>query len=416
VQWLQLARVPPDSTRAHAAAADFPGKADAPSVMQSLELDASVPGWRSTGLYANPGSRIVVQLGEDAMHAGLRLRIGAHSDELWRQDVWRRMPAVTREFALDAQSTTTASAFGGLVYVVVPEGCKLGRVRLVIRGGIPAPHYVLGATSDDEWRAAKKRPAPWAELASAKLVITVPSRVVRELDDPKSLMVFWDRVLDAQAELAGIPAARPRPERFVLDRQISAGYMHSGYPIMTHDDVAELVVDRARLETGDEIWGFVHELGHNLQVDDWTFEGAGEVTNNVFAVYAIEQTCELAPGHRGHEAVNSPPSVAAYLARGARFDEWQREPFLALQTYLQVQRAFGWEPFRAVFAEYGRLTEAERPHDDAAKRDQWLTRLSRACGKNLGPYFRAWGLPISEEAEKTVAELPEWLPDDWPRK
>lgn len=415
-QWILLSRVPPDSTRAHASAADFPGSAAAEPALQSLEIDGNVPGWHSTGLWANPGARVAVQLPREATSAGLRLRIGAHQDELWHHDAWRRMPAVTREFALAAESTTSANPFGGLVYVVVPDGKHLGRIRLVVRGAIPAPLFVLGETSNDDWRALRRRPAPWAELASSKLVITVPSRVVRELDDPKSLMVFWDRVLDAQAELAGIAAARPRPERFVLDRQIGGGYMHSGYPIMTHLDVAEVVVDRARLETGEQIWGFVHELGHNLQVGDWTFEGTGEVTNNLFSVYAIEKACKPAPGRRGHAAVDSPPSVAAYLERGARFEEWKAEPFLALQTYLLVQQAFGWEPFQAVFAEYSRLAPAERPKDDAEKRDQWMVRLSRATQRDLGPYFEAWGIPISPAARASVAELPDWLPEGWPAR
>ncbi|MCC6405757.1 MAG: hypothetical protein IT453_01230 [Planctomycetes bacterium] len=415
-QWIQLARVPPDSTRAHASAAEFPGSVTAESTLQSLELDLNVPGWHSTGLWANPGARIVVQLPSEVTAAGLRVRIGAHQDELWDHDAWRRMPAITREFPLAAESTTAANPFGGLVYVVAPEDKHIGRVRLVVRGAIQAPLYVLGETNNDEWRAQRRRPGPWAELASSKLVISVPSRVVRELDDPKSLMVFWDRVLDAQAELAGISAARPRPERFVLDRQIGGGYMHSGYPIMTHLDVAEVVVDRARLETGEEIWGFVHELGHNLQVDDWTFEGTGEVTNNVFSVYSIEKTCKLAPGRRGHGGVDAPPSIAAYLERGARFEEWKEDPFLALQTYLLVQAEFGWEPFRAVFAEYAALPDAERPKTEADKRDQWMVRLSRAVGKDLGPYFQAWGVPVSAEARQSVAELDDWMPASWPTK
>lgn len=419
-QWTIACRTNADSVRPHAAASDFPGSVDARIEMQAVELDGSVTGWRSLGLWANPGARVTVQLSATALSAGLSVRIGSHSDELWHHDEWKRMPAVTREFPLVAESTTCASPFGGLVYLVVPPGAKSrlppGPVRVVLRGVVPAPHFVLGETSDEAWRAARKRPAPWAELASSRLVLTVPSRVVRDLDDPRGLMEFWDRVLDAQAELAGIPAARPRPERFVLDRQIAGGYMHSGYPIMTHLDVAELAVDRARLESGEELWGFVHELGHNLQIGDWTFEGTGEVTNNLFSLYAIEKTCKLAPGRRGHDAVSSPPSVAAYLERGAKFDEWKREPFLALQTYTLVQAEFGWEPFRAVFAEYAKLADAERPRSDAQKRDQWLVRLSRAIGRDLGPYFEAWGVPTSAEARALVAELEDWLPATWPKR
>lgn len=39
--------------------------------------------------------------------------------------------------------------------------------------------------------------------------------------------------MDSAADLASLPTrSRPRAERVVLDVQISAGWLHSGYPIM----------------------------------------------------------------------------------------------------------------------------------------------------------------------------------------
>ena len=90
----------------------------------------------------------------------------------------------------------------------------------------------------------RTRPAPWAELETGKVVLTLPSSVVRDLDDPADVMDFWDDVMDCCAELAAISPERERPERYVADVQISAGYMHAGYPIMTHLDIAETMVDK----------------------------------------------------------------------------------------------------------------------------------------------------------------------------
>jgi len=403
----------PGAIEAHPAASDFPGLAGTPGITQELELDTALDGWLSTGLWADAGVAVTVELPPEALQAGLRLRIGAHADTLWHLDEWRRMPAITREFALTGAQTTVASAFGGALYLVVPEGCTLGLLRLTLRGAVPAPHFVLGRTTPEAWRAARRHPAPWAELEGKHLVLSVPARVVRELADPTALLEFWDRVLEAQAELAARPRTGLRPERFVLDRQISAGYMHSGYPIMTHLDVAEAVVDLEGLRTGRHMWGFVHELGHNLQRPAWTFEGTGEVTNNLFALYAIEKLCTLPAGQRGHEAVDSPPDLAAFRARGAPFDEWKSEPFLALRTFTLLQETFGWEPFRQFFAEHEALPHAQRPRTDDAKRDQWLTRLSRLVEHDLGPYFTACGLPTSAAARAEVAALPDGWPAGW---
>jgi hypothetical protein len=417
VQLERMRRTEMSKLTAHPAAADFPGDVEATPVVRMVQIDASVSGWHSTGLYARPGARIELELPAAARQRGLRGRIGCHADSLWHLDAWKRMPEVTTEFALERESTLAISPFGGLVYVVAPEGCTLGTIDVQIRGAIPAPLFTAGKTSLDEWRASiRARPGPWAELESSKLVITVPSSAVRALEDPAALMAFWDRVLDAQAELVGIDAHRPRPERFVCDRQISAGYMHSGYPVMMHLDVPELLVSLPRLESGEEIWGFVHELGHNLQRPEWTFDGTGEVTNNVIALYAIEKCCKLPEGKHGHGGVDSPPSFEAYSSRGAKFGEWKSDPFLALSMYVQLRRGFGWEPFRRVFGEYRDLGQYERPQSDDERRDQWLVRMSRATGKNLGPFFETWGVPTSEAARRTLADLPEWMPEGFPKR
>ncbi|NIR01199.1 MAG: hypothetical protein GTN78_13535, partial [Gemmatimonadales bacterium] len=74
----------------------------------------------------------------------------------------------------------------------------------------------------------------------------------------------------------------------------------------------------------------------------------------------------------------------------------------------------GWDAYKRVFAEYRGLPESERPKTDADKRDQWLMRFSRAVGKNLGPFFTAWGIPTSQEARASLSDLPTWLPENFP--
>ena len=60
------------------------------------------------------------------------------------------------------------------------------------------------------------------------------------------------RPVPAQDELACTASERKRPERYAADIQISAGYMHSGYPIMTHLDAP--LVEVLWIET-DEPYG-----------------------------------------------------------------------------------------------------------------------------------------------------------------
>jgi hypothetical protein len=34
----------------------------------------------------------------------------------------------------------------------------------------------------------------------------------------------------------------------------------------------------------------------------------------------------------------------------------------------------------------------------------------------MGPFFEAWGIPTSEDARKSIAELPEWMPEGFEGK
>ncbi len=413
-------RTPAKMITAHPAANEFPGAIanNAARVERTIEVNFHTPDWHSTGLYVPPGEVVTITIDEDG--SGCRARIGCHTDTLWHHRDWKRVPDISREFPLKRGTNEIASAFGGLLYIDVPrqkvpdrrDGIfKERSAQVHISGAVEAPRFVLGKTTDEAWKTIRNAPAPWGELASNKIIVSVPSSALRSHENPAALMEFWDKISDAHAALATIPTPPPRPHRFVPDVQISAGYMHSGYPIMTHLDAIDDMTTLSRLKTGP--WGLLHELGHNHQEGEWTFDGTGEVTCNLFALHAIDTICERETG-RGHPGVDKPPSLADYLKEGADFRMWKRDPFLALHMYVQMETAFGWETFKKVFAEYRDLPRSERPDTEEEKRDQWMIRFSKTCGKNLGPFFQAWGVPTSEAARKSIAELPVWMPEDWP--
>lgn len=382
---------------------------------RTIEINTAQPGWHSTGMYAPPGLTMRVDLPESARSLNLRVRIGCHTDELWHLDTWKRMPSISIERTVNEEKNALITPYGGMVYVVVPDGCEPRNISVVVHGCYDAPSYKLGETKLEDWMGTiRNNIAPWAELATDKVILSVPSSAVRTHDDPQALMTMWDRILDAAADLAAMPRQRTRPERYVADVQISAGYMHAGYPIMTHLDAVEDMVDASRLAKGS--WGLFHELGHNHQSPDWTFDGTVEVTCNLFSLYICETVCGMAPS-TGHPALeNRDDTIGRYLARGAKFEEWKREPFTALIMYMQLREAFGWEAYKKVFAEYRALPDADRPKTDEAKRDQWMVRFSRAVGKDLGPFFTAWGVPTSQGARDSIAELPDWMPEGFPPK
>jgi len=411
----------PTQIKAHPSAASFPGSVPekAPRVAKTFDLDTKAPNWHGSGLYAAPGEAVTVEIPQTAVQAGLGVRIGCHTDTLWHLEKWERFPEISTYAALKTTKTTVCNPFGGTIYIDVPERCQLGSVEVKVSNAVDAPRFVRGKTSLEEWqKTIRNNPGPWAELEGNLVILSVPSTSVRDLDNPEALMAYWDKVMEACYTVYAAPK-RNRPERYCVDRQISAGYMHSGYPIMTFEDVAKTFCDLPKLkQKGSHLWGFYHEMGHNFQEGSWTFEGTGEVTNNLFSVYGQEAVVGLTKDEFGlaHPALKEPDStnrLRKYLADGAKFSTWQDDPFLALTMYLQLRKAFGWEPMTRVFESY---RKGPQPRTEMDRHDEWMVRMSKSVGKNLGPFFDAWGVPVTQKAKDSIKELPSWMPSDWPKQ
>ena len=398
---------PLDQLKPHPYAAAFPGlppKA-AKATQKTIPIDTSTLRWHSTGLFAPAGSVIRVTVPQQAVRKRLHVRIGAHKDTLWHKDRWNRAPEITREFPITERVTEAGSGFGGLVYIVVPKDCKLGTIEVKIDGAVTAPLYIHGETTLTEWRKSRRAPGPWAELASKKFIITVPSAAIRRLNRPDEVMEFWDLVLDACADLATIPHERPYPERFVTDAQISAGYMHAGYPIMAPiQPLAKEILDVETLKQKGN-WGVYHEIGHNHQQREWTWDGLGEVTVNLFSMYVYDT---INPGAKQHNMVQ--PIKLVEMSREFESKGKLEGPWPQLMPYIQLKKAFGWEPYKKVFAEYRALPESEKPKSLQARKDEWLIRFSRAVNKDLGPFYDYWKIGVSDAAKLKVQDLPKWTP------
>uniref|UniRef100_G1RLV1 TRPM8 channel associated factor 2 n=1 Tax=Nomascus leucogenys TaxID=61853 RepID=G1RLV1_NOMLE len=325
--------------------------------------------WVSTGLYLLEGQNAEVSLSEAAACAGLRVQIGCHTDDLTKARKLSRAPVVTHQCCMDRTERSVSCLWGGLLYIIVPKGSQLGPVSVTIRGAVPAPYYKLGKTSLEEWkRQMQENLAPWGELATDNIILTVPTTNLQALKDPEPVLRLWDEMMEAVARLAAEPFPFCCPERIVADVQISAGWMHSGYPIMCHLESVKEIINEADMRSRG-VWGPIHELGHNQQ----------------------------RPPERERR-------IKAHLGKGAPLCDWN--VWTALETYLQLQEAFGWEPFTQLFAEYQTLSHL--PKDNTSRMNLWVKKFSEKVKKNLVPFFEAWGWPIQKEVADSLASLPEW--------
>jgi hypothetical protein len=409
----------------------FPGDvaANAPRITQTLSIPVKVgtqglsdppPVFHrphTTGLYVPAGEKVTITISEDIAKQNLKAQIGVHSNDITHLDEYKRIPLdLTTTFDLEKKETQVYSPYGGLLLINIPDNTKLRSVDVTIKGAVKAPYFKLGETSEQEWNASiRNNPAPWAELATDNIVLTVPSYRIRNLSNPVELMRFWDEVMDADADLAIIDKKRVHKERIIVDSDMAFGYMFTDLDrIVVPDDAScELMLDEAGLR-GKGSWGAFHELGHRHQFRELNFPGTGEVTVNLYTMYVYDKV--LHKGMYNHEGMETEAlmlkAVKNYLDNNPTFDKWCNDPFLALSMYTQIINAFGWDAIKAAHTSYRNLPKDQYPTADQAKTDLWFNTICKATNSNLSRFFEVWKVPVSDEAKQTVKGYKVWFPKE----
>jgi len=383
----------------------------------------------STGLYAVPGQYIEIDVPSGVDVKNLKVQIGAHSDRLNTRSAnsqpWSRMPIITKVQELSKGKNRIASPFGGLIYITYPPREASWEGDITINHAIASPRFILGKTTDEEWKAQlAANKAPWGEMASENMIITLADEDLQQVTNPSEVMKLWDLIVGGEMDLAQIKMPFYRAQRMVVDIQISAGAMHSGYPFMTYHspssptssiDVAANPAVLMKPSKGGANWGFFHELGHNMQNLDWVFGGTTEVSNNFFSLYMFDRL--LGGRDDAHSAIsveNTQKSMKKYFAEGANYEKWKKDAFLGLIMFRQIHESFGWESFKAFFREYQKFAVQDIKTPENEKPDLFVTTFSKVIKRDLAPFFIKWGIPISEKTQKDLAIYEGWMPYNFP--
>lgn len=423
--------LPVDQITPHPSAATFPGPvaASAPRISRSFQFLRNLPRWQSTGLYAAPGEKISIMIAPQDTKLGLNVVIGVHKDKLLldQRDKLKRFPTISRTFALTAPRTIVANPFGGLIYIDVPRAPALGgrlfrtrggygwldehrdavhgQIAVRIDGAVEAPLYRLGQTNADEWRRMRSLGTPWGEIASDKIIFSLPTTELAKLDDPAPLLNYWDKVIDLEAQLAGWERQPAPPERMTFDADIINGLLHAGYPVMAYLRIMRDFTDYQKLLSVGA-WGGFHELGHNHEGVDYILKPEyTEVMVNLFSLYVANQLGLKDPHDSDRVIDNNYRAIVA-----GKVDFWT-----SLAIFQKPLHAFGWGPMRQTIASYavaGATIGADTP---AQKQDQWVLRYSIATQHNLAPYFDQFGIKSSAATRHRLAALLPWMPDAPPK-
>jgi hypothetical protein len=397
---------------------------DAPRLMRAVSIDPDTTRWHSTGLYLAPGELVDVTVPAEALGNGYTLWVSGHRDNLDGKEKWLRMPKVIGEFPIDAESFSIATPFGGAIYIGTGKTpLNLPAFEIGFSGVVEAPYFVLNDTSNSDWvDGIRDLPAPYAELKSENIQISLPSKFIRTLGTPTEVMAFWNQVVALQDELGMHAHLRSNGERINIDVQIVAGYLHAGYPVQGPHVAAPEIVDINTLESSGS-WGWFHEMGHESQRradkswgsdNPYTFDGSVECTVNLFTSYTFDKLGIFDRG--GWSWTGSRVAVMKQALAGLTNGETYASLGVGkkLAMFLQKRDTWGWETFQKVFEGY-HDDQANNPNlmpgNEQEERDQWMIRFSNAVSHNMAPFMRdQWGITLSEEAANAVKFMPPWLP------
>ena len=289
--------------------------------------------------------------------SGVAVQVGIHDDTLWHKEKIWRFPSIVRTYLVTNTELVVGNAFGGPIFLASPPEAPLGSTWAEFSGAVEAPIYHHGATSHSDWLVIRNRSVPWAEISSDQFIMSVPSEDIRDLDDPSELMDFWVTALEMEHDLYGF-APWPRIERVAFDIQISAGWMHSGYPFMAHLVSAEEAVDLGHMES-EGSWGMFHELGHNHQWNPSRLPGTTETTCNFASVHLMEDLVGRDMGHSAISLEQRHQRMDSYFQGEADISDWS--VWTALDTYLIIKEEWGWAPITEALTIYYTLPPRKFP-------------------------------------------------------
>lgn len=374
-----------------------------------LRASRSPRNWQGTGLYAPAGENITITVPDTGVIDGNRrlyVRVGYHSDYLGHKEHLQRAPTVSLRQQLQTGSQTINSPYGGYIMLDSSDESAAASISININGAIRAPQFVLGRDSDSDWvNTIRNLPGPWAELVSSRMGIHLPSEFIRGLTNPTALMQAWDEFVvhmndfSGLSDQAALPHTSPQhPHRMVADIQISAGYLHAGYPIMGPLDnaygrgLARINDEQGSLQTG---WGFWHELGHNYQQNAWKLPDTVEVTVNMWSLYMQEQYT----GKNRLSGQGSYNQAEALIDQNADWD--QHSVWTKLVMYDQIRLHCGWASYATL--QTRAREETNYPSGQQAQNDWFLVQMSDICNTNLSNHFEDYGITITSEAKAQAA-------------
>ncbi len=390
---------------------------------------SDAPARRPTGYYLAPGSIGTVKVPAALVNKDFKILVGAHSVNRQQHNPIKRFFRVTNSFPIMDTLTQIVNPFGGGIYIIVPYEASEGIVEVELTNVVPAPYFSAnstGPTSLPDWlNTQRQHPGPWADFASDKFMMQVPTSWIYNYDDPVTLMQDWDNRMDVVSSLLGHPLL---PNNIKLYLQVDVGIQYNGFYGIGNPQVNN-TYDPLKVENGNKNHWFLrpgdgfwetefHEMGHAQLFSK--FPGETEAAVNVPAaaifnrLYGMDIDTAL-----GNSFDNTP-----YRTRDQAALNWMVTPnFRAgnpmdisnttkdevryqqrgYAKYIEMAALFGWEVIDSFYKKEQMDYINQVPGDGLTDVDSRILRFSKTSGADVRPLIHFWGVHPKEPATLATA-------------
>ncbi|MFI3291525.1 MAG: M60 family peptidase N-terminal accessory domain-containing protein [Opitutales bacterium] len=386
---------------------------------------------RPTGFYAPAGSIVKINVPENMINKGYKIRLGSHSWDNAKKPKIQRLDRISIVYPIDNTQMLVANPMGGGIYIEVPYLADLGVIEIEIINAVKSPYFSAKSFDKmtlEEWKEVRNSPAPWADFESDKIMLNMPTKWIYNFDDPISLMQKWDKLMDSVIELRGWEGYNRDKTILYLqaDLQFRGGAYYPGYP-QTND-----VYKPSMPENGNKNHYYLnpeiaysacfHELGHAVFITK--FRGEVEAIVNFLYVAIANQNFGLdldtafiksfKAGHnfKGIDEVAQMWLVKDNFRAGKEMNytnvagDEMKYQYTGYAKYVDYVDLFGWQAinsfFRAYELDYMNNKEFFPKIVNKDDTDSRIFNLSKSANCDVRPLIHFWG--IQPEKPEALAE------------
>lgn len=380
-----------------------------PGVIKKIRYKNRGAGYNITGLYAPAGEVVQIKISKEDLQKtnGLVVYIGqalynGQANNIWAsKGVMNRMPVLLNQLTLTASTTTAkvdkngnytfyvGSFLGGAIYVR-PYSNGTQDFSVTISGGVNYSHFILGYTTESEFKKVSKSTAPVFDLMvwDSGVLHSGPKVYAQNFSykDLYDAAVLWEKISAVSTAVKGTACGIV----FLYDPFVAAGAAVA-FPGRNSVNcptgwMANSLNYKTFVTSG--AWGNIHEYNHNFQ--GYGLPGGGEVTNNAISLveYAlftkVSSARKIGSSNEGQGGWNRYTSASWSIMQGNNFGRENQ-----LSIYSSLLHCFGPDNF------------IKSAH--AGGTDNYFKLWSNTTKHNMTYFANAVGYPVSESVAEEMA-------------